>query len=170
MNAPATVTSGNSGLFSKLGSLYSQFDHLAKTYLSSPFLLLVRLYWGWQFAQTGWGKLHNLSHVRDFFQSLGIPAPGIMAPSVAMLEFVGGILLILGLATRLIGFLLAANMFTAYITADREALGTIFSSDPSKFYNADPFTFLFASLIALALGAGAISLDALLARSHRMSQ
>jgi putative oxidoreductase len=87
-----------------------------------------------------------------------------------MLEFVGGILLILGLASRLIGFLLAANMFTAYITADREALGTIFSSDPSKFYNADPFTFLFASLIALALGAGAISLDALLARSHRMSQ
>ena len=27
------------------------------SFLQSPFLLAVRLYWGWQFAQTGWGKL-----------------------------------------------------------------------------------------------------------------
>ena len=25
--------------------------------LQSPFLLAVRLYWGWQFMQAGWGKL-----------------------------------------------------------------------------------------------------------------
>jgi putative oxidoreductase len=169
MSSPSTVASGNSGFLPKLSWLYSRFEYAAKTYLTSPFLLLVRLYWGWQFAQTGWGKLHNLSHVREFFESLGIPAPGVMAPSIAMLEFVGGILLILGLATRLIGLLLAANMLTAYITADREALGSIFS-DPGKFYNADPFTFLFAAVIVLVLGAGAFSLDALLARSHKGSQ
>ncbi|HTZ57233.1 MAG TPA: DoxX family protein [Acidobacteriaceae bacterium] len=132
--------------------------------LRSPFLLFVRLYWGWQFLQTGWGKLHNLSHVTEFFASLGIPAPGVMAPFIASLEFFGGILLIAGLATRLIGLLLAGNMLVAYIASDRMALGAIFS-DPGKFYAADPFTFLFASLLVLIFGAGIFSIDALIDRT-----
>jgi putative oxidoreductase len=65
--------------------------------LQSPFLLAVRLYWGWQFAEDGWGKLHNLDKVTDFFTSLGLPAPGLTAASIASLELVGGILLALGL-------------------------------------------------------------------------
>jgi putative oxidoreductase len=150
--------SNSSGLL----GLYSQFARLAD-YLQSPFLLLVRLYWGWQFTQTGWGKLHNLSHVREFVTSLGIPAPGIMAPAIASLEFFGGILLIIGLGSRLIGLLLACNMFVAYVTADREALFSFFK-DPGKFYVADPFTFFFISLIIVVFGAGFFSLDAFIAR------
>ena len=72
----------------------------ATVWLQSIFLLLVRLYWGWQFAQTGWGKLHNLAKVTGYFASLGIPFPGLNAPFVAALEFAGGLLLILGLASR----------------------------------------------------------------------
>lgn len=145
-----------------LRALYDRFAWLAAK-LDWPFLLLVRLYWGWQFAQTGWGKLHRLSQVGDFFASLNIPAPHIVAPAIALLEFVGGILLIVGLATRLTGFLLACNMFTAYVTADRDALWSVFR-DPGKFYVADPFTFMFASLIVLVFGAGWISLDCLISR------
>jgi putative oxidoreductase len=145
---------------SSLIGIYRRFCDAAHL-LRSPFLLFVRLYWGWQFMQTGWGKLHNLSHVRDFFASLGIPAPGLMAPAIASLEFFGGILLIVGLGTRLIGLLLAGNMLVAYIAGDLMALKSIFS-DPGKFYIADPFTFLFASLIALIFGAGLFSLDALI--------
>jgi len=130
--------------------------------LQSPFLLLVRLYWGWQFTLTGWGKLHNLAKVTEFFASLGIPFPGINAPFVASLEFAGGILLILGLAGRPVALLLAGNMLVAYLTADREALAAILS-DPGKFYGAAPFTFLFAAIIILVYGAGALSLDRLLA-------
>jgi putative oxidoreductase len=37
-------------------------------------------------------------------------------------------------------------------------------SDPGKFYSADPYTFLFAALLILILGAGYFSLDALIAR------
>ena len=143
-----------------LSGLYRRFCAAAHL-LRSPFLLFVRLYWGWQFIQTGWGKLHNLSHVKEFFSSLGIPAPGLMAPAISCLEFFGGILLIVGLATRLIGLLLACNMLVAYITGDLMALKSIFS-DPGKFYIADPFTFLFASLIVLIFGAGLFSLDALI--------
>jgi len=154
---PAVSTSRKPSLSRRLNGLYCRFKHYA-AWLDSPFLLLVRLYWGWQFAQTGWGKLHNLPHVQEFFASLGIPAPGFTAVAISCLEFFGGILLIVGLASRLTGFLLACNMFTAYVTADREALSSIFS-DPPKFYNADPFTFLFASLIVLVFGAGFFSLD-----------
>lgn len=153
----ASVAAPKVSPFHKLYGLFCA----AACLLRSPFLLLVRLYWGWQFVQTGWGKLHNLSHVTDFFASLHIPAPGVMAPAIASLEFFGGILLIIGLGTRLIGFLLACNMLVAYITGDLMALKSIFS-DPGKFYVADPFTFLFASLIVFIFGAGLFSLDALI--------
>lgn len=143
-------------------SWYARFAKAASS-LQSPFLLAVRLYWGWQFMTTGWGKLHNLAKISGFFASLHIPAPAFSAAFVSTLEFAGGLLLILGLGTRIVGLLLAINMFVAYWTADHEALTSIFS-DPGKFYVADPYTFLFASLIVLIFGAGLFSLDALLKR------
>jgi len=126
--------------------------------LQSPFLLAVRLYWGWQLMQNGWGKLHNLSGVTEFFTSLGLPAPHFTAIAISSLELFGGALLALGLGSRLIALVLTGNMFMAYVTADREALLSVFS-DPGKFYNADPFTFLLASLLVLIFGAGYFSAD-----------
>ena len=131
--------------------------------LQSAMLLAVRLYWGFQFAQTGWGKLHNLVKITGFFASLNIPFSSFAAPFVSTLEFVGGVLLMLGLFSRPIALLLACNMFVAYWTADREALSAIFS-DPGKFYAADPYTFLFASLMVLSFGAGFFALDTLVAK------
>ena len=137
--------------------------------LASPMLLAVRLYWGFQFAQTGWGKLHNLAKITGFFGSLNIPAPRLAAPAVSLLEFVGGILLMLGLFSRPIAFLLACNMFVAYWTADHEALTSVFS-DPGKFYIADPYTFLFASLMVVIFGAGLFAVDTLIAKRVRTAE
>jgi putative oxidoreductase len=135
--------------------------------LQSPFLLAVRLYWGWQFAQTGWGKLHNIPKITGLFASLNIPFPSANAHFIAGLEFIGGILLILGLGSRFVSLLLAANMFVAYWTADHDALVSLFS-DPGKFYVADPYTFLFASLLILIFGPGWLSVDKILA--NRMKE
>jgi len=146
----------------KVSQLYALFERAAN-WLQSPLLLGVRLYWGWQFFQTGWGKLHNLAHVVGFFTSLGIPLPAVNAYFVSGLECVGGILLFLGLGSRLIALPLAFDMVVAYLTADRDSLLAIFS-DPSKFYNGDPFTFLMAALIVLAFGGGVFSLDYLIGR------
>jgi putative oxidoreductase len=126
--------------------------------LQSPFLLAVRLYWGWQLMQSGWGKLHNLAGVTAFFTSLGLPAPHFTAIAISNLELFGGALLALGLGSRVIGLVLTGNMFMAYVTADRAALLSVFS-DPGKFYNADPFTFLMASLLVLIFGPGFFSVD-----------
>lgn len=146
----------------KLSALYRTYGKAA-SWLQSPLLLLIRLYWGWQFMQTGWGKLQHLDRVIGFFHSLGIPFPGINAPLVAGMEFFGGLLLILGLGSRLIGLILTFDMLVAYWTADRLAFSSVFSN-PGRFYNADPYTFLFASLIVLIFGAGLFSLDTLIAR------
>src|SRR6266852_8230303 len=130
--------------------------------LQSPFLLAVRLYWGWQFMQTGWGKLTDIGKVARFFTELGIPAPALTASFVSALEFGGGLLLVLGLGSRLIALPLVINMLVAYAAADREALFSIFSN-PDKFTSAAPYTFLVASLIVLIFGPGKFSIDALLA-------
>ena len=137
----------------------------AASLLQSPFLLAVRLYWGWQLIQSGWGKLHNLPKVTEFFASLGLPTPGLMALFISCVEFFGGIFLAVGLLSRLTALVLTANMIMAYVMADREALLS-FLSDPDKFAAAAPFVFLVASLIVLIFGPGKISLDTLLLRRY----
>jgi putative oxidoreductase len=151
----------------KIQKLYEMFARAAST-LESPFLLIVRLYWGWQFMQTGWGKLGDLGKVANYFASLGIPAPVWNAYFISGLEFAGGILLAIGLGSRLIAFLLAADMAVAYYVADHDALVSFFSN-PDKFSAAAPFTFLVVSLIILIFGPGKWALDTLLARrvGHR---
>jgi putative oxidoreductase len=141
--------------------LYGLLTTVASS-LQSPLLLLIRIFWGWQFAESGWGKLHRLDKVTEFFTTLGIPAPAINAYFVTGLELIGGVLLLVGLGSRLVALLLAVDMIVAYITADREALFSIFS-DPGKFYAAAPYTFLFASILILVFGPGRWSLDAWIA-------
>lgn len=145
--------------------LYELLVRAAST-LQSPFLLFVRAYWGWQLHHNGAGKLHDPARVVDFFTSLGIPMPAFNAYFVSYVEFVGGFLLVVGLATRPIALMIVIDMIVAYIAGDREALMSIFS-DPDKFSAAAPFTTLFSSLIALIFGPGIISLDALLARRFK---
>jgi putative oxidoreductase len=133
----------------------------AASTLQSPFLLFVRVYWGFQLAQNGWGKLHNLARVTQFFSSLGLPAPGLTATFIATIEFTGGILLAIGLLSRFTGLVLTIDMLMAYIVADREAFFSIFS-DPDKFTGAAPYNILFAALIILIFGPGRFALDTLL--------
>ena len=146
-------------IFLQIQKLYDRFFGLV-SYLQSPFLLFVRLYWGWQLIQSGWGKLHHLSTVTDFLTSLGLPLPAQTAVFISCLEFFGGIFLAAGLLSRLTSLALTINLIVAYITADREALFSMFS-DPDKFYAAAPYTFLVASLIILLFGPGKLSLDTL---------
>src|ERR1700756_6078376 len=140
--------------------------------LQSPFLLFVRLYWGWQLAQSGWGKLHHLPNVTEFFASLGLPRPAQMAVFIACVEFFGGIFLALGLFSRITSLVLTVSLTMAFVIGDREALLSFFS-DPDKFVSAAPFAFLVVALIVLIFGAGRISLDTALSffqRSTRVKQ
>jgi len=143
-----------------IDKLYGWFLAAANT-CQSPLLLAVRLYWGWQFWQAGWGKLTDIPKVVGYFTSLGVPAPTLNAYFISVLEAGGGILLALGLFSRLIALPLTIDMVVAFVIADREALRAVFS-DPDKFYAAAPYTFLFASLLILFFGPGKLSLDTLI--------
>lgn len=149
-------------VFFRLG--YGSFTR-ALDRIQSPLLLLIRLYWGWQFTQTGWGKLQHLDRVAGFFQSLNIPAPHLNALVVSLTELIGGVLLALGLGSRAVALALFTSMSVAFVTADFDAIAQILS-DPGKFYGADPYTFWFAALIILVFGPGWISIDTILAKSY----
>ena len=146
-----------SKLIKNVGRSHDQFFGLI-SYLQSPFLLLIRLYWGWQLAQSGWGKLHHLSNVGEYFASLGLPMPAQMAVFIGCVEFFGGIFLAVGLASRVTGLVLTVNLTMAYVIGDREALFSFFS-DPDKFVAAAPFAFLVVALIVVIFGAGKLSMD-----------
>jgi len=131
--------------------------------LQSVLLLIIRLYWGWQFFLTGKGKLMNLDRTAGYFESIDIPLPKVNAILAGTTECVGGLLLLVGFASRVISVPLMFVMVIAYVTADSEALRAMLS-DPDKFLGAAPFLFLLASVIIFTFGPGKLSLDSFLNR------
>ena len=132
-------------------------------WLHGPLLLAIRLYWGLQFELDGWRKLHHLERVTQYFATLNLPTPAQTAFAVALIEFIGGILLAVGIGTRLVSLILFVNMTVAFWTAERDAFLGVFSS-PDKFQAADAYNYWFAALLILILGPGWISLDTVIAR------
>jgi putative oxidoreductase len=144
-------------------SILSKIQALLVTvgrFLQCLLLLVIRLYWGWQFFVDGKGKLTHLDRVTAYFASLNIPAPRLNCIFASTTECVCGMLLLLGLLSRFASLALIGVMSVAYLTAEREALKSFFS-DPDKFTGATPFLFLFAALIVFAFGPGKIALDSL---------
>ena len=129
-----------------------------RAFLQSLLLLIIRLYWGWGFFQTGKGKLMDVQKPTEFFQSLGIPFPHAQAILVGTTECLGGLLLLLGLASRVISTPLTILLVVAYLTADLEIARNIFNN-PDKFLAADEFLFLFAVVLVFAFGPGKFSID-----------
>jgi len=122
--------------------------------------LLARLAVGLVFVSTGWGKLHALDQITDFFRELGIPYPELQAPLVASVELVCGGLVLVGLGARLAAVPLMGTMIVAIATAiwpDVAGLTDLLGRVEAL------YLVLFA-WIALD-GPGAVSLDALVARA-----
>jgi putative oxidoreductase len=119
--------------------------------------LFARIAVGWVFLWSGWGKLNALPFVTQNFREWGIPLPEIMTPFVSGVEFFGGLLLLLGLFTRVAAVPLVIVMIVAIISAkwgDVDSLATLLGFE-EVLYMA-----LFGWL-AVA-GPGPISLDRLL--------
>ncbi len=120
---------------------------------------LARLVIGWVFLQSGWGKLHSLEKVVGFFTQLGIPAPEFQARLVACTEFVCGLLILLGLATRIATIPLMITMVVALLTALKSDIHSL-----SDLFGTSEFLYI-ALLVWLGVyGAGPISLDRVVAR------
>jgi len=123
---------------------------------------LARLTVGLVFIGTGWGKLHSLGDVTDFFASLHIPAPGFNARLAASTEFFGGILVLIGLGTRLVSLPLAFTMVVAILTAKRADITGL-----TALVGFEEWSYLVFFLWLAVAGAGPLSLDGLVARLRR---
>ena len=129
------------------------------TWLQPVVLLLIRIVCGLAISLAGFGKFTHIDQVALFFENLAIPFPLANAYLVGTIELAGGMLLIVGLATRLAALLLTVVLLTAYFTAHYEVVVNLFV-DPASFISAAPFLFLYSTLIVFAFGPGLFSLDA----------
>lgn len=127
--------------------------------------LLTRLVLGQAFFFTGRGKLDNFEGTVAFFTDLGIPMPAANAAFVARLEYYGGMLLVVGLLTRLTALLLSSTMVVALLTADRALfVQALAGSGEAGLTDVTPFVYLLLLLWLVVSGPGAVSLDHLVAR------
>jgi uncharacterized membrane protein YphA (DoxX/SURF4 family) len=68
------------------------------------------------FIAHGWGKVTGIEGTAGFFAKVGIPLSSFFAYVVAAVEFGGGILILLGLFTRIAAALIAIVMVVAIFT------------------------------------------------------
>jgi putative oxidoreductase len=137
-------------------------------FLSSYLLLVIRLYWGYQFLITGFGKLTHLDNISNYFQSLGIPFPLFNATLTGCTEMIGGGLLLIGLFSRIAAIPLLGVMTVAYLTAESDSLVILFTHlDPSQFFIRTPFLFAYATLLVFCFGPGKISFDYWITGAYR---
>ncbi len=149
----------------KTGSWYCKFSILCN-YLQSPLLFLIRLYWGWQFTISGYGKFLNITQVAGFFSELGIPMPLLQAYLVGTIELAGGLLLLIGLFSRLSALFLTIIMSAAMWLTGQEQLLNLFQ-DFDAVTKLNPFLFLYAALLILVFGPGMFSVDGMIRYWHK---
>lgn len=131
------------------------------TFFQSILLLLMRLYWGLSFFFIGIKKIGDVGHVIENFQKIGISNAEVIAPLVGWIEAICGLLLAIGLFSRIVSIPLIVVMIGALMTAHRAALDMAFSN-PQGLITQTPFNYLLTALVVFAFGPGKISLDYLL--------
>lgn len=121
--------------------------------------LLLRLVFGYFWLETGWAKLHNLAFFTERFIEWGIPWPTLSAAVCAGTEFIGGVLMMLGLATRLTMLPMIFNMLVALAVVVLPGVSTL-----DELVELDEVLYVAVFVWLLVAGPGRASLDHLIAR------
>ena len=125
-------------------------------------LLLARVLLGWIFVMSGWGKLMNISGFAATMPRRGLPEfLGYIAPFV---EFIGGVLLIVGLATRYASLFILLFIIIATFSTHR-----YWESEPAQVVNQSSHfwknvSMMGGTVLLFITGAGRYALDAILQR------
>lgn len=115
-------------------------------------LLVLRLWFGLLLALGhGWGKLAGLSGFTAKVEAMGLPAPGLMALLAALGEFGGGLLLALGLLTRVASVPVIGTMLVAAFY--------VHASDPFLIKKEFALAYAAVAVVLAIAGPGRYSLD-----------
>jgi putative oxidoreductase len=167
-----------------LNAAYTNTARLADK-LQSPFLLFIRLYIGYQCITSGYAHITNFQTMVKNFNEWHVPTiphiPGILKDEnkhlspqgfnvfcSAMTEMVGGALLLIGLASRLVAAILTINFTVALFSVELynydfswAKLGAQIWKDQSPILGDTAFPFLATALIILIFGPGWLSADSI---------
>lgn len=134
-----------------LRALAARYDWLAP--------LLLRLVFGYFWAETGWAKLVNHSGFAERFANWGVPFPDLSAYLSGATDLVGGVLLMLGLMTRLATVPMIFNMLVALALVVLPGISTV-----DEFVELDEVLYTLVLFWLFMAGPGRASLDHLIAR------
>lgn len=126
--------------------------------------LLVRLFFGYFWLETGWAKIENLDGFIGRFVDWGIPLPAFSATFSAWIEFLGGGLLMVGLLTRLTSVAMTINMIVAIVLVVIKKVDGF-----DDFIELDEFIYILIFFWLFMAGPGAVSIDTLVCRWLRIS-
>jgi len=126
-------------------------------------LLVLRLFWGYFWAETGWAKLQNIDAFTERFTGWGVPFPMFSATVSGLTDLAGGICLMLGLFTRLATIPMMVNMVVAITLVN---VRDVHSFD--DFVELNEFLYVLVLFWLLVAGPGRASVDHYLARALKL--
>ena len=141
----------------------SRADDIAASW--TDFLLLVgRVFLGWLFLASGYGKLGNIAGTTAYFTNLGMSPPGFWAWFASFAEVILGAALILGIGTRYAA--LASFVWVLVATAIAHRYWTYPAPAQAAQYNnfLKNIAIMGGALCAFVTGAGRYAVDAVLAK------
>lgn len=115
-------------------------------------LMAVRVMMGIILTYQGWLKITKAGFAVGFFGKVGIPLATVTGPFISMLEFIGGLALIVGLFTRYLGILYTIQFIVA-VYVQWVVLNTGYMGSRLA------LLVLFGAVLLATNGGGALSLD-----------
>lgn len=127
--------------------------------------LVLRLFFGYFWVETGWAKLQNIDFFTERFISWGIPLPHFSAILSSSTDLVGGVLMMLGLFTRLAMVPMIINMVVAISLVVIKNVSSF-----EEFVELDEFLYILIFFWLFVAGPGWASLDTLIKRWIRIGE
>ncbi|MDQ6435073.1 DoxX family protein [Mesorhizobium sp. LHD-90] len=107
------------------------------------------------FIFAGFGKLTDISGTAGWFGSIGLPLPVIAAVVIGLLEFFGGLAILVGFKTRIAAIAIAVFTVAATLIAH-----TNFADQVQLLFFLKNVSITGGLLVLAAFGPGALSIDA----------
>ncbi|MBX8825930.1 DoxX family protein [Ochrobactrum sp. SFR4] len=121
---------------------------------NSIVILISRIFLAILFILAGWSKLTGLEGTAQYFGAIGLPMPSVTAVLVGLIEFVGGLAILIGFQTRIAAVVVALFTIGATLVAHMD-----FAEGMNALMAQKNLAIAGGLLLLAVTGAGAYSVD-----------